>query len=76
MLTREVMAGEVIFRQGEAADMAYLIEAGTIEIRHDCDGDARPLALLGPGEVLARANSSLTNWARKALCVRAAVMTT
>lgn len=53
MLTRDVAAGEVIFRQGDAADMAYLIEAGTIQIRHDGPGEceARPLALLGPGEV-------------------------
>ncbi|CUW39202.1 Predicted Signal transduction protein [Magnetospirillum sp. XM-1] len=53
MLTRDVAAGEVIFRQGDSADMAYLIEAGTIQIRHDGPGEceARPLALLGPGEV-------------------------
>lgn len=53
MLTRDVAAGEVIFRQGDTADMAYLIEAGTIQIRHDGPGEceARPLALLGPGEV-------------------------
>ncbi|ARJ67496.1 signal transduction protein [Magnetospirillum sp. ME-1] len=53
MLTRDVAAGEVIFRQGDAADMAYLIETGVIQIRHDGPNEceARPLALLGPGEV-------------------------
>lgn len=53
MLTRDIAAGEVIFRQGDAADVAYLIEAGTIQIRHDSDGEceARRLARLGPGEV-------------------------
>ncbi|EME70919.1 signal transduction protein [Paramagnetospirillum caucaseum] len=51
MLTRDVAAGEVIFRQGDAADVAYLIEAGTIGIRHALEGESRRLALLGPGEV-------------------------
>ncbi|KIM00069.1 Sensory box/GGDEF family protein [Paramagnetospirillum magnetotacticum MS-1] len=51
MLTRDVAAGEVIFHQGDAADMAYLIEAGTVQIRHDSDKDPRPIARLGPGEV-------------------------
>lgn len=53
MLTRELAAGEVVFRQGDTADMAYLIEEGSIQIRHDGQGqcEALPLALLGPGEV-------------------------
>jgi EAL domain-containing protein (putative c-di-GMP-specific phosphodiesterase class I) len=53
MLTRELAAGEVIFRQGDPADMAYLIEEGTIRIQHDGTGEceAQPLALLGPGEI-------------------------
>ncbi|BAE51897.1 EAL domain-containing protein [Paramagnetospirillum magneticum] len=51
MLTRDVAAGEVIFRQGEAAEVAYLIEAGTIRIQQEIGGETRPLARLGPGEV-------------------------
>jgi len=53
MLTRDVAAGEVIFRQGDTSDVAYLIETGTIQIAHEAAGqcESRPLALLGPGEV-------------------------
>lgn len=51
MLTRDVAAGEVIFRQGDAASTAYLIEAGSIEIRHEAGSESRRVDLLGPGEV-------------------------
>lgn len=51
MLTKDVAAGEVIFRQGERADVAYLIEAGSIEIRYEGEDEKRSLALLGPGQV-------------------------
>ena len=51
MLTREIAAGELIFSEGDAADCAYLIESGAVEIALARDGSRQVLALLGVGEV-------------------------
>jgi CRP-like cAMP-binding protein len=44
-------AGEVIFREGEASDAAYLIVSGEVEVlRESADGPAETVAVLKPGE--------------------------
>jgi EAL domain-containing protein (putative c-di-GMP-specific phosphodiesterase class I) len=43
--------GGVIFREGEAADSAYIIESGRVEISALVDGEQKALATLGPGEL-------------------------
>ncbi|HSH40685.1 MAG TPA: EAL domain-containing protein [Arenicellales bacterium] len=45
-------AGEIIFREGEAADCAYVIEAGRIEVSVSRQDGAVVLGELGPGEIL------------------------
>ncbi|OAN53147.1 signal transduction protein [Paramagnetospirillum marisnigri] len=51
MLSKEVACGDRIFSEGDAADCAYLIEQGQVEIAVERDGHPQVLALLGPGEV-------------------------
>ena len=51
MLSASFPSGTVIFRQGDAADCAYLIEEGWIEIFTEHDGHRQALALLGVGEI-------------------------
>ncbi len=51
MLSRDVVAGSLIFSEGDPADAAYLIERGAVEIALTRDGQRQVLALLGPGEV-------------------------
>ncbi|MFO0811103.1 MAG: cyclic nucleotide-binding domain-containing protein [Gemmataceae bacterium] len=48
MASRSFAAGETLFRAGDSADRAYLIESGQVEI---LAGTTR-VALLGPGEVV------------------------
>lgn len=48
----EKQAGEFIFREGDPADCAYVIEAGRIEISVDRGDNAVVLSELGPGEIL------------------------
>ncbi len=45
-------AGELIFRQGDPPDGAYLIESGRVVITADHLGEARLLSELGPGMLL------------------------
>jgi MFS family permease len=45
---RHVPAGEVVYRQGDAADGCFVIEQGSAEVL----GDGRPIATLGPGELV------------------------
>jgi EAL domain-containing protein (putative c-di-GMP-specific phosphodiesterase class I) len=52
LLTRSVRAGDLIFAQGDAADVAYVVESGEVEIRIRADGVARRIALVGPGDLL------------------------
>lgn len=48
----EVRAGEVLFRQGDAATTAFLIESGEIEISTGSDGGHKVLGVLGHGDLL------------------------
>jgi MFS family permease len=44
-----VAAGEVVVRQGDAADRFYLVDAGTLRVTQDRDGVETELRELGPG---------------------------
>lgn len=44
--------GEVIFREHERSDCAYIIEKGRVEISVERGGEAVVLSELGPGEIL------------------------
>ncbi len=44
--------GHVLFREGEPADTAYIIESGTIAITTEQAGEPQLLSELGPGEIL------------------------
>jgi CRP-like cAMP-binding protein len=49
--THRVPAGDVIVRQGDAADHFYVVTRGRVEVvNHHPRGDDIPLAWLGPGE--------------------------
>lgn len=45
-------AGQVLFREGDPPDTAYLVEQGTLEVRTHHGGQRRVLSLLGPGDLL------------------------
>ncbi len=47
-----LQAGEELFRQGGAGELAYVIREGEIEISRYSDGREIPLAVRGPGEVI------------------------
>lgn len=53
-IRRELFRGEVLYRQGEASDYAWLVESGHIELVHDEQGPNGRVGLgtLGPGELL------------------------
>jgi len=42
---------EIIFKEGQSGDCAYLIESGQVEIFVTNKEESTPLALLGPGEI-------------------------
>jgi len=44
--------GEIIFEEGSAGDWIYVIEAGSVEISKNIDGEKVVLAVLKPGEVI------------------------
>lgn len=44
-------AGDIIFKEGQSGDCAYLIEKGQIEIYVSNKEENTPLSLLGPGEI-------------------------
>ncbi len=48
----EKRAGEIIFREGDLADFAYIIENGRVQISVERDGRSVALAELGSGEIL------------------------
>jgi CRP-like cAMP-binding protein len=51
--SRKFKAGEVMFRQGEAANgEAYLVHKGTVEVRKRVDGKDQVLRTLGRGDLL------------------------
>lgn len=48
---RNYQKGEVIFRQGDLGDCAYLVESGSVQISIDKAGADFPLTVLGQGEI-------------------------
>mgnify|MGYP005751912795 CR=1 FL=1 len=48
----ELQPGEVLFREGDPPDTAYLVESGEIEVRAHHRGRPLVLGLLGPGDLL------------------------
>ncbi len=49
---REFQAGDVLFREGEAGDVMFVIQAGSVRITKQVGGGDKVLAVLGPGEFL------------------------
>jgi putative ABC transport system ATP-binding protein len=49
--SRHTLAGgEVLFRQGDAGDLVYVVESGGVEVYHELfGGGEEPLDVLGPG---------------------------
>ena len=45
----EVPAGEVLFRKGEASDVAYLVQSGVVEVFDEEDGHEKRIKLLTQG---------------------------
>lgn len=53
MESRTFSAGDVIFRQGDAAmGEAYLVHQGAVEVRKSEDGEERIVRTLGQGDLL------------------------
>jgi EAL domain-containing protein (putative c-di-GMP-specific phosphodiesterase class I) len=50
--TRRFRAGELIFREGDDPDCAYVIDSGQVEVWIDLKGERLALARLGAGEIL------------------------
>jgi CRP/FNR family transcriptional regulator, cyclic AMP receptor protein len=49
---REYPPGEVLFREGEAGDVMFVIQSGVVRIAKAIGGEDKVLAVLGPGEFL------------------------
>jgi CRP-like cAMP-binding protein len=49
---REFSPGDVLFREGESGDVMFVIQAGAVRIEKSIGGEAKVLAVLGPGEFL------------------------
>jgi CRP/FNR family cyclic AMP-dependent transcriptional regulator len=47
---REVLAGEVLFREGEMGDEMFVIQTGSVRVTKKVGQSQKTLALLGPGE--------------------------
>ncbi len=43
--------GEIIFKEGQSGDCAYLVESGQVELYVTSRDESTPLSLLGPGEI-------------------------
>ncbi|TXH06356.1 MAG: EAL domain-containing protein [Nevskiaceae bacterium] len=52
LLSRNVRAGEQIFAEGDAADCAYVVETGEVEIHARIDDRVECIAVVGPGDLL------------------------
>ena len=48
---RRFPAGRVLFNEGQAADAAYIVENGSVEIFVELGGERVRLSVLGPGEI-------------------------
>lgn len=46
-----IRAGKTIFRKGDAGDVAYVIQSGTVEIVRPVAGHRRVIATLAAGEI-------------------------
>jgi putative ABC transport system ATP-binding protein len=47
----DVVAGEILFRQGDSSDVVYFVESGEIELFHElADGGTEPVVQRGPGQ--------------------------
>ncbi|WP_146002668.1 EAL domain-containing protein [Telmatospirillum siberiense] len=51
MLNFSVPAGDLLFREDDPADCAYLVEEGWVEIYTERTGWRQSLSLIGPGEI-------------------------
>jgi CRP/FNR family transcriptional regulator, cyclic AMP receptor protein len=49
---REYPAGEVLFREGMAGDIMFVLQSGSVRITKHIAGEEKFIALLGPGEFL------------------------
>ena len=49
---REYQPGEVLFREGEAGEVMFVIQSGAVRISKAIGGEDKVLAVLGPGEFL------------------------
>lgn len=65
--SRVFRANEIIFREGDVGDCAYLIEKGSVLIFLNKDGTEYPLKVLGKGEVFGEM-SLIDNSLRSASC--------
>lgn len=49
-LVREIPAGQVLFRDGDAGDVMYVIQAGRVRIYTEVRDREKQLGILGPGD--------------------------
>lgn len=49
-LGREFLPGDILFREGEAGDIMYVIQSGAVRISKNVGGTEKLLTILGPGE--------------------------
>lgn len=49
---REYQPGDVLFREGESGEVMFVIQSGAVRITKEVGGEAKSLAVLGPGEFL------------------------
>lgn len=49
---REYQAGDVLFRQGEAGEVMFVIQSGAVRITRSLAGEERVVAVVGAGEFL------------------------
>jgi EAL domain-containing protein (putative c-di-GMP-specific phosphodiesterase class I) len=50
-LSLHIPKGEIIFKEGQHGDCAYLIESGQVELFVTNKEESTPISLLGPGEI-------------------------
>lgn len=49
---RVLQVGEVLIKEGDPGDCAFVIESGQLEVSRNNDGENQILALLGPGDMI------------------------
>ena len=49
---RNLKSGDVLFKEGEEGDDAYIVETGAVEISLDLPAGKKVLAILGKGEII------------------------